>query len=231
MSINYAELRMASRARTARHALVLVIAFAGCAHYDYIGTTATSFLKVIRDDKDPNRRHFAYAKLASLNCYDTEEQKSQAVRVLSVVLTKGHEPDASRAVICRTLGQLGRPEGREAVIGAAEDEKPLVRAEACRAVGRLGKPDDVTILSRHMTADTSLDCRIAAIEGIGHMKPTDPNVETLLVDGMEDSEPGIRMASYRALQAITGKDFGPEPEAWRKDAIARSEKAAKTMKR
>lgn len=201
----------------------------GCAQY--IGTTATSFLSVATKDRDPNKRHIAYAKLASPNCYDSDAQKDQVVKTLSETLKSGGEPAASRAVICRTLGELRKPQAREALVAAAEDEEPLVRAEACRALGKIGRAEDVSILSRHMTADTQLDCRFAAIEGIGEMKTTDPNVETALVEGMEDPDPGIRVASYRALKSTTGKDLGPEAEPWRKDLQARTSKPSDSVTR
>jgi HEAT repeat protein len=213
------------RFRVVRTAAVLAVSVAlvGCAQY--IGTTAASFLKVAREDKDPNKRYLAYARLASPNCYDTEDQKVRAAEYLAKILTEGREYEASRAVICRTLGELRVHQGREAVRAAADDENDLVRAEALRALGKIGRPEDVSVLSRHMTADKE-DCRYAAIEGIGELKPQDPNVEAALVDGMEDLEPGVRVASYRALKAITGKDLGSDPEAWRKDAQDRAEKAA-----
>src|SRR4051794_27744123 len=80
----------------------------GCANH--IGTTATSFLNKVRDSPDPNVRYLAYAKLASPNCYDDEQQKIEAVRTLVAVLDKKREPVASRAMICRTLGILRDPE-------------------------------------------------------------------------------------------------------------------------
>jgi HEAT repeat protein len=215
-------------ARVARFRIVAVAVLAvmaavtGCANY--IGTTAASFMKVATKDRDPNKRHLAYAKLASPNCYDSEEQKLQVVKLLSQTLKSGGEPAASRAVICRTLGELRKPEARAALIGAAEDEEPLVRAEACRALGKVGRTEDISILSRHMAADTQVDCRFAAIEGIGEMRAADPNVETSLIDGMEDPDPGIRVACYRALKSIRGTDLGPEADPWRKDLASRTGK-------
>jgi HEAT repeat protein len=205
-------------------ALVLAVIAAiflvpGCA--THIGTTAASFMQKVKQSPDPNIRHLAYAKLAAPNCYDSEEQKGQAASLLSAALAQKHEPIASRAVICRTLGSLGRPEGREALLKAAEDEEPIVRAEACRALGRVGKPEDAAVLSRHMTADTNKDCQIAAIEGLGAIKAADPNVEILLVDGMEDEDPAVRVACLGALRSITGKDLGVEAGPWRKHAQAR----------
>jgi HEAT repeat protein len=194
---------------------------AGCV--GFIGTTASSFLRQVRENQDPNVRYQAYERLGRLKSYDTEEQKLEAVRVLSTALEKQEEPVATRAVICRSLGQLGRREARPALLRAVDDPEPVVREEACRALGRVGRPEDATVLARIMTADTSGDCRVAAIEALGTLKAPDPRIEALLVDGMEHRDPGIRLASVRSLQAITGRDLGVDPGPWRK-AVAREEK-------
>src|SRR6266446_9849834 len=100
--------------RPAKAALVLALALGlalagplGCK--GPVGTTAASFLIHVREDPDPNKRFAAYAKLGSPNCYDSEVQKAEAVRVLVEKLEVGREPVASRAVICRTLGTLADP--------------------------------------------------------------------------------------------------------------------------
>ena len=88
--------------------LAVVMAAAGCS--TYVGTTAKSFLNHVRTDPDPNARYLAYSKLGSTDAYDTEEQKSEAVDTLIEKFERGNEPVASRAMICRTLGELARPE-------------------------------------------------------------------------------------------------------------------------
>lgn len=188
----------------------------GCA--TYIGTTAQSFLNRVEHDPDPNIRYRAYAKLANPNCYDDDAQKAEAVRILARRLRGEREPVVSRAVICHTLGELGRPEARTALLRALDDPEPAVRAEACRALGKVGRPEDSRPLARLMAADNQIDGRIAAIEGIGLMKVADPDIATVLVDGMEDRDPAIRLASYDSIRAISGQDFGPDPKAWRKYA-------------
>lgn len=196
-------------------ALVLgAVAQPGCSGFQ--GTTAASFLRRVREDPDPNKRYLAYQKLASAQCYDSEAQKLEAVKVLTNRLEQGHEPVASRAVICRTLGELGNPEAREALIKAVSDPEGLVRAQACRALGKVGTPEDATILSRVMTVDTLEDCRIAAIEGLGDMKARDPRILEVLVDGMDHVDPAIRLASLDSLRQITGKDLGVDSTSWRK---------------
>ena len=97
----------------------------------------------------------------------------------------------------------------------------MVREEACRALGRVGRPEDATVLARIMTADTSGDCRVAAIEALGALKAPDPRIEALLVEGMEHRDPGIRLASVQALQAITGQDLGVDAGPWRKPVQSR----------
>src|SRR3954447_17690859 len=95
--------------------LLLVLAGpAGCSQF--IGTTAQSFLMKIRDSPDPNVRYVAYAKLASPQCYVSDAQKAEAVKTLVAKLEGSQEPIATRAVICRTLGELRDPASREALI-------------------------------------------------------------------------------------------------------------------
>ncbi len=193
--------------------LVAAACLAGCA--TGVGTTASSFLNRVRESPDPNLRHQAYARLADPNCYDNEEQQIEAARELSQRLDKKSEPLVTRAVICRTLGELGRPEARDALGRACDDPEPIIRAAACRALGRIGSPDDALLLARVMSADSNSDCRIAAIEGLGTLKAKDPRIALVLVDGMENPDPAVRLASYQSLQRITGKDLGPEVAAWR----------------
>lgn len=203
--------------RDARIVVVVTIGLmgGGCANTRQVGTTAQSFLNHARDSHDPNMRHLAYARLANPNCYDSERQRAEAATFLAGRLVDGKEPTVSRAVICRTLGELRLQEGREALRRACDDPEPVVRAAACRALGRLNIEEDASVLARIMTADLDPDCRIAAIEGLGSMRIYDPRVKIVLIDGMENSDPAIRLASYEALKRTTGEDLGPDPKSWK----------------
>jgi hypothetical protein len=194
----------------------LLVGPSACA--PYIGTTARSFLLTIKGSPDPNIRYLAYSKLASPQCYDDSEQKAEAVRLLVERLAGSQEPTASRAAICRTLGALGDPAAREAIIKAVGDPEGLVRVHACRALGQVGRPEDATILARIMTVDTLEDCRIAAIAGLGELRSKDARILQMLVAGMEHDDPAIRMESLRSLRKITAIDKGVDVAAWR-DAV------------
>jgi len=189
---------------------------AGPDGFKFRGTTAASFLKQINEEKDPNLRYAAYDSLGSPRVYDDEAQKAKAAEVLVAKLQGRKEPTATRAVICRTLGNIRRPEAREAILAATNDDDALVRAEACRALGRVGRSEDATILARVMTIDVAGECRVAAIESLGELKSKDRRITEYLVTGMEHDDPAIRVASLGALRRITGKDLGVDAIAWKK---------------
>lgn len=217
-----------ARKNPGRPALAAVMLGAAwlCGCSNFYGTTAASFLKHAKDP-DPNVRYIAYNKLASPNCYDNDQQKAEVVDVLIAKLKKGNEPVASRAVICRTLGELGNPKAREILLKLVSDDQPMIRVQACRALGKVGRPEDSTILSRVMTVDTLEDCRIAAIEGIGALRSHDPRIMEVLIAGMDHEDPAIRYSSLQALRQITGKDLGLKPDPWQKylqEQVAQAER-------
>jgi len=213
-------------------ALISVVAAAastGCS--TYIGTTSKSFLHQVRDNPDPNIRYIAYSKLGVPSAYDNQAQKDEAIGIMIAKLREAKEPVAVRAVIVRSLGNLGDRRARQEIIKAANDvENAVIRVEACRALGKVGQPEDATILARIMTIDKLEDCRIAAIEGLGMLKAQDPRIFNILLDGMDHDDPAIRLECLRALREITGKDAGVDPAAWRRELEpALKELAAKSL--
>ena len=220
-----------SRRRVGPLVFCLAAMLAGCGGVGFIGTTSRSFLRHLRESDDPNVRYAAITKLANPGCYDDESQKVEAARELSSKIIDGHESVAARAAICRTLGVLGLPESRTALRKGVVDEDPIVRAQACRSLGAIGEEQDATILSRVMTADTSRDCRVAAIDALGALKPADPRIGLPLVEGMKNPDPAIRAASYAALQQISGTDLGLDVEPWEEMVTARLGNDAPTVAR
>jgi hypothetical protein len=195
---------------------VLAAAALASACTPYIGTTASSYLRRVKTDPDPNIRYLAYAKLSQPGCYDSIDQQKEAVKILLTKLDQGKEPVASRAVIISTIGELGDRSARDVMVRMASDPEPVLRVQACRALGKVGKPEDATVLARVMTVDTLEDCRIAAIEAIGELKPTDPRITQMLIAGMRHEDPATRLASLKALRRVTGKNLSTDALAWQK---------------
>jgi hypothetical protein len=194
--------------------IVHLTAAGGCS--TYVGTTSKSFLNQVKNSTDPNVRYVAYVKLGSPHAYEDKAHKDEAVQTLIAKYQEGKEPVAIRAVIIRSLGTLGDQRARHVVIKAVNDPEAVIRVEGCRALGKVGLPEDATILARIMTVDTLEDCRIAAIEGLGWLKSSDPRINRLLLDGMDHDDPAIRYECLNALRRSTGKDLGVDPGPWRK---------------
>lgn len=188
----------------------------GCA--PFIGTTYQSFLRQVRENPDPNIRYIAYAKLGAPGLYDIPAQREEVVKVLIAKLEAAKEPVAARAVIVRSLGNLGDKRARNAILSAVNDkDNAVIRVEACRALGKVGLPEDATTLARIMTIDTLEDCRIAAVEAIGELKAEDPRIYQVLLDGMDNDDPAIRLECLRSLRKLTNKDYGVDPAAWKRE--------------
>jgi HEAT repeats len=195
--------------------VVVALVVTGC--QTYIGTTALSFLDHVRNDPDPNVRYLAYGKLASPGAYDNKEQKDIAVRTLIDKYERGREPLASRAIICRTLGELRDPRARPLLIKAVSSPDAVIKIEACRALGKVGRTEDATVLAQVMTLDNLEDARIAAIEGLAELKTADPRILSMLVESMDHEDPAIRLASLNALRRLTRKNLGTDPADWRRE--------------
>ncbi|GAC1469422.1 MAG: hypothetical protein NVSMB9_13240 [Isosphaeraceae bacterium] len=192
--------------------IVLTLLAHGCS--SYVGTTTASFLRKIREDPDPNVRYVAYSKLGQARSFETEAERSEAVRTLINGLEGGKEPVATRALIIHALGELRDPSARDSIVKALSDPEPIIRVQACRALGKVGRTEDATLLTRAMTVDTFEDCRIAAIDALGELKPDDARITRVLVAGMQHDDPATRLASLNALRKMTGRDLGTDPTIW-----------------
>ncbi len=195
--------------------VVCALAAAGCT--TWVGTTSKSFLDHVRKDPDPNVRYVAYAKLADPRAYDTAAEKNEAVRILMEKYEKGHEPMATRAMICRTLGELRDPRAHDLLVKAVSSSEAVIKIESCRALGKVGRSEDATILAQVMTLDNLEDARIAAIEGLADIKTKDPRIYQLLVENMDHEDPAIRLASLNTLRKLTCKDHGTNPADWKRE--------------
>ena len=119
------------RRHLSRLLVICALAVAGCT--TWVGTTAKSFLRHVRNDPDPNMRYMAYSKLGDLRAYDSVEEKAEAVRILIDKFEKGHEPIATKAMICRTLGQLRDPRAHDLLVKAVNSPDAVIKIESCRA--------------------------------------------------------------------------------------------------
>jgi HEAT repeat protein len=197
-----------------RPILWIALVAAGCT--PYLGSTYLSFLRHARSNPDPNLRYLAISKLGSESLYDNDLEKKEVVDFLLERYRSGRDPLAVRVMMVRTLGNLRDKRAREIVLQAAQNSDPMLRLEGCRALGKVGVEEDALLLSRIMATDTLEDCRVASIEALGELKPKDPRILVVLLNGMENDDPAIRYECLNALRSITGKDYGVLVENWKK---------------
>lgn len=210
------------RTRLAPGGFLMIAALAGPGCTSVFGpTTAASFMRQVETSPDPNIRYKAYQSLGSARVYDDSAQKAAAAQLLLTKLDPKQEPLASRAVICRTLGDLGDPSARDAMIRLVRDPDPLIRSEAYRALGKVGRREDATVLMQAMTLDRDDHCKAAAIEALGSLKDFDPRTESYLVRHLDDDDPRVRYESLKSLRKLSRKDLGARPEPWRDYILAK----------
>jgi hypothetical protein len=166
-------------------------------------------------------RYKAYQRLGHDDVYDDQAQRARAAKLLVSKLDPRLEPMASRAVICRSLGELRDPVAREAVTRLCHDSDPLIRAEAYCALGKVGRREDSTVLMQAMTLDQDDHCKAAAIEALGWLRDVDPRTEGYLVRALDNDDSRIRYASLNTLRKISRKDLGAKPEPWRAYVLAK----------
>ena len=124
---------------------------------------------------------------------------------------KGHEPIATRAMICRTLGKLGDPRAARSADQGGQQFRRRDQDRVLSRSGKVGRPEDATILAQVMTLDNLEDARIAAIEGLADIKTKDTRIYQMLVENMDHEDPAIRLASLNALRKLTARITAPIP--------------------
>ncbi len=191
------------------------------------GLSPTEAAQAIQHEGDPNARYDLYRELANGSDKLEFEERQRLVTTLVERLESANEPTSSLAMICRALGRLRDPAGREplkTVIDARSET--IVRAEACLALGRIGHPDDANTLARILVTDPDPAVQLKAIEGLQHMRPRDPRITQVLLDRLAgDRNPAIRLATLEALRALSGRDYGIDPEAWQQALAPTSNEA------
>jgi hypothetical protein len=143
------------------------------------------------------------------------------------VLTTDPDPGA-RVFAADALGRLARPPWRVKLgacppaagtvaqlrRSAREDSDELVRARATGALVRILGPGAAEDLQFSLENDRNLAVRIEAIRLAADALGTKQAAQ-LIVEGLRDDVPRVRLAAYVALRDLTGQDISPNDyERW-----------------
>lgn len=145
---------------------------------------------------------------------DTPEQREitdQLARQIQV------EPDPLvRQAVVRAISEYRTPMSQQVLEAGLSDENDAVSIECCRAMGRRAEPASVTTLASALQGDKNIDVKLAAAEALGKIKS--PEAIKALAVALDDRDPAMQYVGVQSLKSITGKDYGPDVQAWRQVA-------------
>jgi hypothetical protein len=196
--------------------LWLLIVLCGCQMYERHRPTFWPFPeRKLTTYHTPSMRVDAVGEFAMRSTgVDSPEQREitdQLVRQIQV------EPDPLvRQAIVKAASEFKTPMAQQMLQAGLNDENPAVRTECCRALGRRAEPTSVTSLAIVVSSDKDTDVRIAAVDALGKIKSPE-SVKALAV-ALDDRDPAMQYVGVQSLKSVTGKNFGPDVQAWRQFA-------------
>jgi len=124
------------------------------------------------------------------------------------------EPDPLvRRAVVETIAEFRTPMAQQVLEAGLNDDHPSVRIACCRALGRRGESESVAPLAQALRSDAEQDVRLAAAEALGRIKS--PEAVQALVVALDDRDPALQFVGVQSMKSITGKDYGPDVQAWR----------------
>jgi HEAT repeat protein len=194
----------------------LVAALCGCRMYEQHRPTFWPFPeRELTTYNTPAMRVDAVAAFAMRSKgVDSPEQRQitdQLARQIQI------EPDPLvRQAVVRAIAEFRTPMSQQVLLAGLNDENEAVRIECCRALGKRAEPASVSGLANVLRADGNADVKLAAAEALGKIKS--PEAMRALAVALDDRDPAMQYVGVESLKSITGKDYGPDVQAWRQVA-------------
>jgi len=197
-------------------AALVVLLLGGCATYDRYRPTFWPFPeRKLTSYHTPSMRVDAVHEYAIRSTgTDTAEQREltdQLARQIQV------EPDPIvRQAVVTAIAEYHTPMADQVLQAALSDENSAVRIACCRSLGKRAEPNSVSTLANALRGDKDIDVRMAAADALGKIKS--PEATRALAVALDDRDPALQYAGVQSLKAITGRDYGPNVQAWRQVA-------------
>jgi len=197
-------------------AALLLIVLGGCATYDHYRPTFWPFPeRKLTTFHTPAMRVDAVQAFAQQSTgVDSPEQRQitdQLARQIQV------EPDPLvRQAVVTSIAEYHTPMSQQVLEAGLNDENAAVRVACCRALGKRAETASVASLAGALKQDKDVDVRMAAAEALG--KINSPDSMKALAVALDDRDPALQYAGVQSLKAITGRDYGPDVQAWRQVA-------------
>ncbi|HEX3600081.1 MAG TPA: HEAT repeat domain-containing protein [Lacipirellulaceae bacterium] len=127
------------------------------------------------------------------------------------------EPDPLvRQAVVQSIAAYHTPMAQQVLEAGLNDDSAAVRIASCRALGHRAEAGSVTSLAAALRGDKDVDVRLAAAEALGKIKS--PESVKALAPALEDRDPAMQFVGVQSMKSVTGKDYGPDVQAWRQVA-------------
>ena len=169
----------------------------------------------------PSMRVDAVRQFASRSTHvDSPEQRKltdQLARQIQI------EPDPLvRLAVVETVTEFKTPMAQQVLEAGLSDEDRTVRVACCKALGTRGDATSIPKLAATVRTDKDMDVRLAATAALGKFKS--PEAIQAISVALDDRDPAMQYVAVQSMKGVTGKDYGPNVEAWRQ--VARGETPA-----
>ena len=127
------------------------------------------------------------------------------------------EPDPLvRQAVVQAIAEFRTPMAQQVLEAGLSDDDAAVRIACCRALGRRAGPASVPSLANALRSDQDIDVKLAATEALGKIKS--PESVKALAAALDDRDPAMQYVGVQSMKSVTGKDYGPDVQAWRQVA-------------
>jgi len=131
------------------------------------------------------------------------------------------EPDPIvRQAVVQTIAEFKTPMAQQVLEAGLDDDDEAVRIACCQELGKRGDAASVEKLGNVLRSDADMDVRLAAAKALGHFKT--PESMKALVAALDDRDPALQFVGVESMKSASGKDYGPNVEAWRQAANGES---------
>lgn len=208
-------IRVMKYRRSTYHLLVVAsVAAAGCSSISY--PNMWPFPEYERTTyHTPSMRVDAIRQFAERSTrVDSPEQRKltdQLARQIQI------EPDPLvRLAVVQTVAEFRTPLAQQVLEAGLNDDDKAVRVACCQLLGNRGEVSSVPHLAAVLRSESEVDVRLAATSALGKIKS--PESMQALAVALEDRDPAMQYVGVESMKSVTGKDYGPNVEAWRQVA-------------
>ncbi len=141
---------------------------------------------------------------------DTPQQQAFVTQLASQIQV---DPDPLiRRQIVLTVSEFKVPLAQQILVAGLGDSESMVRLVCCEKLGERADASAIAPLAKTVADDSSVDVRLAATAALG--KYRSPEAARALTAALSDNDPAMQYAGVQAMKSVTGKDYGPNVEAW-----------------